>query len=80
MNKLKRTVLQIIRAVLALITVLWTLSLLMVFEKVFGEPGFFSEHWVRVSLAIAVVFLPAWGYIKLTELLAPKASNDADIK
>ena len=73
MTKTKRAVIQTARVILAFFTVMWTLSLMSVFATVFGTPDYFALHWLRVSLAIGVVFLPAWGYIKLTEMVTPTA-------
>ncbi|MFC3552496.1 hypothetical protein ACFOLC_15940 [Lysobacter cavernae] len=82
-SKTKRVLLHVARAILALLAVLWTLSLLNVFMVVFGTPGYFQEHWLRVCLAVAIVFLPAWGYIKLTEIAArprPEQSTPAQTR
>lgn len=69
-SRAKRVLLHTARAVLALLTVLWTLSLLEVFMTAFGTQGYFEQHWPRVCLAISLIFFPAWGYIKLTEIAA----------
>lgn len=70
MNRPTRAALQLLRAVLALLAVLWIFSWLSIFLKI-AEPEFFAAHWMRVLLAFAVTFIPVWGYTKLTKLLAP---------
>jgi hypothetical protein len=80
MNKPTRAALQLLRAILALLAVLWIFSWLGVFLKI-AEPGYFAEHWLRVLLAFAATFVPVWGYTKLTKLLAlpkPYIAENAD--
>lgn len=70
MNRPTRVALQVLRAVLALLAVLWIFSWLGIFLKL-AEPGFLEANWLRVLLAFGVTFIPVWGYTKLTKLLAP---------
>lgn len=69
MSKLIRAALQLLRAVLGLLAVLWIFSWIGIFLKI-AEPGFLAANWAREILAFGVTLIPVWGYTKLTKILA----------
>lgn len=76
MSKERRAALQVARAILALLTVLWALSLAGGVAEFLNEPAgvmLYKTPWLL--LAIAVTLLPAWGYIKLTKILEADNNN-----
>jgi len=68
-SKTKRGLLQVAKAMLALLTVLWAFSMAQVVARVLTKPGFFTTSWLSVLAAVGATSLPAWGHLKLTELL-----------
>ena len=84
MNKPARAALQLLRVVLALLSVIWIFSWLGIFLKI-AEPGFFAANWMRILLGFAITFIPFFGYTKLTKFLEsskPQISekNDLNLK